>query len=106
MDRFLALLLGLRNEKNYNFEALICNKLAAVWVSSNVAAFCYILDYGIIFGYGYVVVLNFLILSIVSDTKISTLFKLRSSSITVEPNNFTEHGTIQRGSVQWHCGCS
>lgn len=74
MDRFLALLLGLRNEKNYNFEALICNKLAVVWVSSNVAAFYYILDYGIIFGYGYVVVLNFLILSIVLDTKISTLF--------------------------------
>lgn len=106
MDRFLALFLGPRNEKHYNIEAHICNKLAPVWVSSNVAAFCYILDYGIIFGYGYVVVLNFLILSIVSDTKISTLFKLSSSTITVEPTNFTEHGTIQRGSVQWHCGCS
>ena len=69
VDRLIALLLGLR------YKQIVTLKhtniiLAALWVSSSIAALCYISDYRIIFWFGYIGIPSCLLISMVSYTKI------------------------------------
>ena len=69
IDRLLALLLGLRYKRIVTLKRTYII-VAAVWVSSGVAALCYILNKRIVFWFLYIIVPLCLVISIAAYTKI------------------------------------
>ena len=69
VDRLLALLLGLRYKRIVTLKRTSVI-VAAVWVSSGVAALCYILNKRIVFWFLYIIVPLCLVISIAAYTKI------------------------------------
>ena len=69
VDRLLALLLGLRYKRIVTLKRTYII-VAAVWVSSGVAALCYILNKRIVFWFLYIIVPLCLVISITAYTKI------------------------------------
>ena len=69
VDRLLALLLGLRYKRIVTLKRTYII-VAAVWVSSGVAALCYILNKRIVFWFLYIIVPLCLVISIAAYTKI------------------------------------
>ena len=69
IDRLLALLLGLRYKRIVTLKRTYII-VAAVWVSSGVAALCYILNKRIVFWFLYIIVPLCLVISITAYTKI------------------------------------
>ena len=69
VDRLLALLLGLRYKRIVTLKRTYII-VAAVWVSSGVAALCYILNKLIVFWFLYIIVPLCLVISIAAYTKI------------------------------------
>ena len=69
VDRLLALLLGLRYKRIVTLKRTYII-VAAVWVSSGVAALCYILNKRMVFWFLYIIVPLCLVISIAAYTKI------------------------------------
>ena len=69
VDRLIALLLGLRYKQIVTLKHINII-LAALWVSSSIAALCYISDYRITFWFGYIGIPSCLLISMVSYTMI------------------------------------
>ena len=89
VDRLLALLLGLRYKRIVTLKRTYII-VATVWVSSGVAALCYILNKRIVFWFLYIIVPLCLVISIAAYTKIfHTLHynKARVQQQSSQPNS-------------------
>ena len=89
VDRLLALLLGLRYKRIVTLKRTYVI-VATVWVSSGVAALCYILNKRIVFWFLYIIVPLCLVISIAAYTKIfHTLHynKARVQQQSSQPNS-------------------
>ena len=89
VDRLLALLLGLRYKRIVTLKRTYMI-VATVWVSSGVAALCYILNKRIVFWFLYIIVPLCLVISIAAYTKIfHTLHynKARVQQQSSQPNS-------------------
>ena len=89
VDRLLALLLGLRYKRIVTLKRTYII-VATVWVSSGVAALCYILNKRIVFRFLYIIVPLCLVISIAAYTKIfHTLHynKARVQQQSSQPNS-------------------
>ena len=89
VDRLLALLLGLRYKRIVTLKRTYII-VATVWVSSGVAALCYILNKRIVFWFLYIIVPLCLVISIAAFTKIfHTLHynKARVQQQSSQPNS-------------------
>ena len=89
VDRLLALLLGLRYKRIVTLKRTYII-VATVWVSSGVAALCYILNKRIVFWFLYIIVPLCLVISVAAYTKIfHTLHynKARVQQQSSQPNS-------------------
>ena len=109
VDRLLAMLLRLRYKEVVTLRRTYII-LAIVWVVCLVAGLFSHLNYRIALWYSFIIIPSCLIISIASYRKdfprsrSSSGSNTRSCSTTAEPSKCTEHGAIQKGSVQYIVG--
>ena len=105
VDRLFALFLGIRYKQIVTLKRTNIS-FACVWVLSEVPALCYISYYLITIWFGYIGVSSYMVISVVSYTKIFCSFRhhnvlvhTRSYRSSVESSKFTEDFAIQKGGV-------
>ena len=107
VDRLLALLLGLGYKQIVTLKRTYII-VTTFWVFNLVATLSRFLHHPITFLYFYLVISFCLVISVASYAKICLHSQISPStstrSTTAEPNKCTEHGAIQKGSVQCTVG--
>ena len=104
VDRLLALLLGLRYRQVVTLKRTYVI-VFTLWLFFAGFSATYFWNPFITIWYGFICILLCLIISIFSYTKVFHTFRHHQNQVqrpcsTTEPNKSTEHGAIQKGSVQ------